>query len=486
MNKNFSVLKPEAVWRHFEKIMSIPHPSLHEAALREYIKSFAAERNLECVEDKTGNVIIRKGATEGMESRQGIILQGHIDMVPQKDAEKAFDFLVDPIEGYIDGEWVRANGTTLGADNGVGAAAALAILEDETLSHPELEALFTINEERGMDGAFGLEAGVLKGDILLNLDTEDERELCIGCAGGLSLVATLDYEGEPTPQGDYVARRLEVSGLRGGHSGCEIHTQRGNANKLLFRLLRLTKLELLISSVKGGTLHNAIPREAYADILIHQDDLEVFEEQVSRYEATLRNEYKSVESNINVTLSEIEYPSEMIDEEVASCLVWGVAGTPDGVWKMSYTMPGLVQSSSNLATIESGKGQFRIELSLRSSCESEITALADTIASTLELADFEVTCEGGYPGWQPDVESPILKTMSESYRKLFGQEPTILAVHAGLECGIIGATYPNLDMISFGPTILSPHSPSERVEIGSVERFYQLLRYTIENAPLKK
>ncbi len=485
MNKNLSALKPETVWRHFEKIISIPHPSLHEAALADYIKSFAANRELECIEDKSGNIIIRKESTPGMENRQGITLQGHIDMVPQKDADKEFDFLTDPIEGYVDGEWVRANGTTLGADNGVGAAAALAILEDETLSHPYLEALFTVNEERGMDGAFGLEEGLLRGDILLNLDTEEESELCIGCAGGLSLVATLDYESEATPQGEYVARRLEVSALRGGHSGCEIHEQRGNANKLLFRLLRLTKLELLLVAVDGGTLHNAIPREAHADILIHRDDLTIFEEQVARYEATIREEYKSVEPTINVTLSEIEYPAVMIEEEAASCLVWGVAAAHDGVWKNSYTMKGLVQSSSNLATIKSGDGKIVVEISLRSSCESEITALADTIASTFELADFEVSCEGGYPGWQPNMESPILKTMSESYRKLFSKEPNILAVHAGLECGIIGATYPNLDMISFGPTILSPHSPSERVKISSVANFYKLLRYTIENAPIK-
>lgn len=465
--------------------MSIPHPSEHEAALRDYLTEFATDQNLECVVDRAGNVIIRKGATEGMESRQGIILQGHIDMVPQKNADKEFDFLTDPIEGYIDGEWVRANGTTLGADNGIGAAAILAILEDGTVAHPNIEALFTVNEERGMDGAFGLEAGMLQGDILLNLDTEDERELCIGCAGGLSLVATLDHEMEPTPQGDYVARRLKVSNLRGGHSGCEIHEQRGNANKLLFRFLRLSKLEILITAVEGGTLHNAIPREAYADILIHKDDLEVFEEQVTRYEKTIQAEYKTVDSNLAVSLSEIEYPAMMIEEEAASCLVWGVAGAPDGVWKMSYTIAGLVQSSSNLATIKSTETQTRIEISLRSSCESELTALADTIASIFELADFEVSCSGGYPGWQPNVESPILKSMSDAYRKLFGQEPKILAVHAGLECGIIGSTYPNLDMISFGPTILSPHSPSERVEIASVERFYQLLCYTIENAPTK-
>lgn len=485
MDKNLTKLQPEAVWRHFSDIMSIPHPSNHEAALAQHLITFAEKHSLEWEQDEVGSVIIRKGATPGMEDRKGIIMQGHIDMVPQKSADKEFDFERDPIEGYIDGEWVRANGTTLGADNGIGAAAALAILEDETLIHGDLEALFTVNEEQGMDGAFGLKEGVLKGDILLNLDTERDGELCIGCAGGIYLIATFEHEMVASPQGDYVARRLEVSGLRGGHSGIQIGEQRGNANKLLFRLLRLTKLEILLAGFEGGTLRNAIPREAYADILIHKDDIELFEEQVARYEETIRSEYSTIEESLNVTLNEIEYPDQIIEEGAAACIVWAIAGCPDGVNKMSYTIPDMVQCSSNLAVIKSEESGSRVEFLLRSASESEKVALADSIASIFELADADVECAGGYPGWLPNVDSPILKSMREGIATLFDMEAEVVAVHAGLECGIIGATYPNLDMISFGPTIVSPHSPAEAVEISTVERFYRLLRYTIENAPQK-
>lgn len=484
MNKSFETLEPQSLWQHFKEIMAIPHPSLHEQGIREYVKSFAATHNVEYQEDKAGNVILRKSATKGMESAKGIILQGHMDMVPQKSNDNTFDFESDPIDGYIDGEWVRANGTTLGADNGIGLAAALAVFEDDELLHGDLEALFTVNEERGMDGAFGLEEGLLKGDILLNLDTEVEGELCIGCAGGLNLTVTLEHEMVESPQGEYVARRLKVGGVRGGHSGIQINEQRGNANKLLFRLLRLTKLELLISAVEGGTLHNAIPREAYADILVHVNDIKLFEEQVANYQATLNTEFKPIENgNITVSLSEIEYPETIIDESAASCLVWAVAGAPDGVDKMSYTIPDLVQNSSNLGVLKSDDTKTTIEFLIRSSSESEKTALADTIASVFELADGEVACTGGYPGWLPNVDSEILKIMRESHNELFGREPEVIAVHAGLECGIIGATYPNLDMISFGPTILSPHSPAECVKIDTVANFYKLLRHTIINAP---
>lgn len=487
MNRDLTKLQPETLWRHFSNIMSIPHPSHHEAALAQHIIDFAKDHTLEYEQDEVGNVIIRKGATPGMESRKGIILQGHIDMVPQRSVDREFDFERDPIEGYIDGEWVRANGTTLGADNGIGAAAALAILEDETLAHGDLEALFTINEEQGMDGAFGLAEGRLKGDILLNLDTERDGELCIGCAGGLYLVANFEYDRVSTPcGGEYVARRLEVSGLRGGHSGIQIGEQRGNANKLLFRLLRLTKLEILLVDFEGGTLRNAIPREAYTDILIHRDDIEIFEEQVARYEETIRQEYSSIESNIKVSLNAIEYPTDMIEEGAASCIVWAISGCPDGVAKMSYTIPDLVQTSSNLAVVKSNREGASVEFLLRSSSESEKVELADSIASIFELADAEVECAGGYPGWLPNLDSPILKSMREGHLALFGEEAEVVAVHAGLECGIIGATYPALDMISFGPTIVSPHSPAEAVEISTVAKFYQLLRYTLENAPLKE
>ncbi len=451
--------------------------------MREYLTTFAEANGLECVEDSAGNILIRKDASKGMESRQGVVLQAHIDMVPQKNNDKEFDFTSDPIEGYIDGDWVRADGTTLGADNGIGVAAALAVLEDKTLVHGSIEALFTSNEECGMDGAFGLSEELLKGSILLNLDTEDDDELCIGCAGGLDLVVSFDHEMVTTPQGEYTALRLEVKGLRGGHSGCQIHEQRGNANKLLFRFLRLTKLDILLSSVNGGTLRNAIPREAHADILVHNDDLAHLKEQVERYAETLRAEYRTIESDLQVNLVPIDYPQMMIDEDSAACMVWAIAGCPDGVNKMSYTMPDLVQTSSNLAIVRSEGEQTKVELFLRSSSESEKSALADTIASIFELADAEVVCEGGHPGWMPNPDSKILTTLAEGYRTLFGEEPHVRAVHAGLECGIIGASYPKMDMISFGPTIVSPHSPDECVKISSVERFYRLLLHTLENIP---
>ncbi|MFI3289542.1 MAG: aminoacyl-histidine dipeptidase [Rikenellaceae bacterium] len=482
MNKDFETLNPQAVWRHFKNIMAIPHPSGHEAALGRYITNFATSLGLESEVDGAGNVIVRKGATEGMESRKGVILQAHLDMVPQKNGDKVFDFESDPIEGYIDGDWVRADGTTLGADNGLGVAAALAILEDTTLKHGDLELLFTASEETGMDGAYALTADQLRGDILLNLDTEEHGELCIGCAGGLDLIVTFDHELIPTPQGeDYVARRLMVGGLRGGHSGIEIDQQRGNAIKLLFRFLRFTKLDLLIAAVDGGSLKNAIPREAYVDILIQNDDLELFEEQVARYEQTIAEEHSPVESSIKVSLSEIEYPECMIEDNAASCMVWSIAGAPDGVYRMSNHIPGLVQTSSNLGVIRSEGEQTTATIFVRSSMESEKIALADHIASVFELADAEVECDGSHPAWQPNTASPILNIMKEGYRELFGSEPKVLAVHAGLECGLIGATYPRLDMISFGPTIVSPHSPAERAQISSVADFYRLLCYTIES-----
>ncbi len=486
MNKDFNALKPEALWRHFVNIMATPHPSHHEDGIKAYIKDFATTNNLDCISDEAGNILIRKGASAGMESRQVVVLQAHMDMVPQKNDDKEFDFTKDPIEGYIDGDWVRANGTTLGADNGVGMAAMLAVLEDDTLQHGAIEALFTSDEECGMDGVFGMKPDLLTGDILLNLDTEDEDELCVGCAGGLDLVATFDYESESTPQGDYVARRLSVKGLRGGHSGCQIHEQRGNANKLLFRFLRLTKFDLLLCAVNGGTLRNAIPREAYADILVHTDDLSTLEEQVASYCETITKEYSTIEDELEVTLTPIDYPETMMDETSAACLVWAMAGCPNGVYSMSYTVPGLVQTSSNLSIVRSNGSQTKVEMLLRSSCDSEKIALADTIASVFELADAEVVADGGYPGWMPNMDSEILGTLKAGHTEVFGGEPHVRGVHAGLECALIGSLYPKMDMVSFGPTIMSPHSPDECVQISSVERFYTLLLYALANIPAKE
>ncbi|MFI3328324.1 MAG: aminoacyl-histidine dipeptidase [Rikenellaceae bacterium] len=488
MNKELQKLNPVLVWKHFAAMLDIPHPSHHEVAIREYFKSFAASKALDCVEDEAGNVLIRKGATAGMEDRATIVLQAHMDMVPQKNNDTVFDFERDAVQAYVDGDWVRANGTTLGADNGIGVAAALAILEDDSVAHPALEVLLTSNEECGMDGAFGLSPELLQGEILLNLDTEDEGELCIGCAGGLDLEVKFDHEREESPKaedGDYRAKRLTIKGLKGGHSGCQIHEQRANANKLLFRLLRFTKLELLISKIDGGSLRNAIPREAYADILIHSEDEADFTDQVARFEAMVAKEYAAIEDSISITLSDVDYPATVIEESAASCIVWAIAGCPDGVAKMSDTMPGLVQTSSNLAIVKTSDDgtSTSVELFLRSSSESEKIALADSIASIFELADAEVTCGGSHPGWLPNIESPILKAMKDSYLELFGKEAEVRAVHAGLECGIIGATYPEMDMISFGPTIVSPHSPDECAQISTVDKFYQLLKYTLKNAP---
>ncbi len=487
MNKNFEALNPQAVWKHFAEIMKRPRPSHHEEAIRQYVIDFAAANNLECKVDDALNVYIYKPATPGMESRKGIILQAHLDMVPQKNNDKEFDFENDPIEGYIDGEWVTANGTTLGADNGIGAAAILAVLEDETLVHGELEALFTATEETGMDGAMGLKGGLLKGDILLNLDSEDEGELFVGCAGGTDLTATFEYDSCPTPDTDYQAFKLEMKGLKGGHSGIQIVCQRANANKLLFRFLRSSSVDvdMLLCSVDGGGLRNAIPRESSAVILVHEEDIEAFEAAVKQYEAEIIAEYAAVEDSISFTATAVDSPEEMIDEDAAACLVWSITGCPDGVIKMSNSMHGLVQTSTNLARVISDGSTVTIQCLLRSSVRTEKEALADSIASVFELADADVETSGSYDGWNPNMESPILKTMVASYAALYNKEPKVKAIHAGLECGIISTNYPTLDMISFGPTIQYPHSPDERVEIASVEKFYDFLKHTITSAPQK-
>ncbi len=484
MNKNFEALNPQAVWKHFVEIMKRPRPSYHEEAIRQYVIDFAAANNLECSVDDALNVYIHKPATPGMESRKGLILQAHLDMVPQKNNDKEFDFENDAIEGYIDGEWVTANGTTLGADNGVGVAAILAILEDETLVHGELEALLTATEETGMDGANGLKGGLLKGEILLNLDSEDEGELFIGCAGGVDLSAEFEYDSVPSPDTDYQAYRIDVKGLKGGHSGIQIVCQRANANKVLFRYLRNAD-DILLCSVDGGGLRNAIPREAHAIVLVHDEDIAAFEASIKSYEAEIIAEYAGVEDSISITATSCEVPEEMMDEDAAACLVWAVVGAADGVIKMSTSMPGLVQTSSNLARVISDGSTVKVHCLLRSSMSSEKMALADSIASVFELADADVEITGAYDGWNPNMESPILKTMMASYKDLYNVEPEVKAIHAGLECGIISTNYPTLDMISFGPTIQYPHSPDERVEIASVEKFYDFLKHTITNAPQK-
>lgn len=486
MNKNIGTLKPQALWRFFADICSIPHPSAKEAALREYIVAFAMRNNIEHKVDKAGNVILRKPATAGMEDRQGIILQGHLDMVPQKNNDKTFNFEKDAIQIVTDGEWLRADGTTLGADNGIGVAAILAVFESNTIKHGPLEALLTVEEETGMVGAFGLKEGYLKGDILMNLDTEDEGELCIGCAGGMDINVTFKYREEAAPKG-FTALAVTVKGLLGGHSGLQISAQRGNANKLLFRFLNAQSREdeLLLVSVDGGGLRNAIPREATATILVRDERAAEVKKAATKYLATIQTEFAGIEEGIEFTVTDTTEPKTVIDRKTAAAVIRAVCAAQNGVIKMSNSIPGLVQTSTNLARVVLENGEIKIQCLLRSSLNSEKDDLGMNLASVFELAGGKVELTGAYDGWNPNPDSAILKTMVESYEKLYGTKPEVIAVHAGLECGIIGGPYPNLDMISFGPTIRYPHSPDEKVEVASVGKFWDFLCYSLGNAPKK-
>ena len=486
MDKNLKGLKPASVWKHFAEICNIPHPSHEEDAIRAYIVKWAEEKGLEHKIDEAQNVYVYKPATPGMEDRKGIILQAHTDMVPQKNNDKQFDFSTDPIEAYIDGEWVTANGTTLGADNGIGVAAAMAALEDEELVHGPLEALFTATEETGMDGAFGLKGGMLKGEILLNLDSETEGELYVGCAGGLDANITFKYREQPL-EGKFTAFKVTVKGLKGGHSGIQIGYQRANANKVLFRLLRqeTESYGLELASVDGGGLRNAIPREAQAVIVVREAEKEIFAANVKSYEKIIQKEFEGIEDSIEIFAEEVECPKAIIPHLESHSLIRAICGCPNGVQRMSIAMEGLVQTSTNLARVVSDGTTIKLQCLLRSSVDTEKGELAGAISSVFELAGANVELSGSYSGWNPNMKSPILHTMLESYEKLYGKRPSVTAIHAGLECGIIGAKYPGMDMISFGPTICYPHSPDEKVEIASVEKFYDFLLNTLRNAPQK-
>jgi len=487
MNTDLTALKPALVWKHFAAMTRIPRPSFHEEKIRRYVLDTARSLGLECREDEAHNVYVRKPASKGMEDRVGVILQAHLDMVPQKNGDTQFDFLNDPIRAYVDGGWVTADGTTLGADDGIGAAAILAVLEDDTLEHGPLEALFTATEETGMAGAFGLKKGLLEGGILLNLDSETEGELYVGCAGGLDANIAFRYEAEPAPAQGFAAAAVTVKGLKGGHSGIQIICQRANANKLLFRLLRrwTAAHELLLASVDGGGLRNAIPREAAATVLVRSGEFEAFREEVRAFEDVVRKEFAGIEEEISIEVQACGLPAEMIAKAVQERLIRAVAACPDGVQRMSQAMPGLVQTSTNLARVVSDGRSVQLQCLLRSSVNSEKEALGDAIAALFELAGAEVELTGSYDGWNPDMNSPILKAMTASYEALYGRRPEVMAIHAGLECGVIGGTYPGLDMISFGPTICYPHSPDERVEIASVGKFYEFLLHTLKHIPVR-
>lgn len=478
-------LEPKAVWNNFDMICSIPHPSKKEAKLVEALIEFAKKNKLEYVIDKIGNVIISKPATKGMEDKKGIVLQAHIDMVPQKNADTKHDFEKDPILPWIDGEWVRAKGTTLGADNGMGVAAILAVLEDKSMIHGPIEALLTIDEETGMTGAFGLEPGILKGDILLNLDSETEGELYVGCAGGIDGSFVFDYKKKTTPLG-LSGFALDIKGLKGGHSGMDIILGRANANKVLFRIFKaLEKLGLRISDINGGSLRNAIPREAFSTIAIPTANIGEAKKLVEELGKEIKNEYALVEPDFEISFNPTSLGANVIDLDTQKRLIHAVYACPNGVIRMSDSMKGLTETSSNMAIVKSDDKTITINCLLRSSVDSAKMDLVEMMSSVFELAGAKIEFDGAYPGWKPNMESPILKTMQKTYNELYGKTPAIMGIHAGLECGILGAVYTNWDMISFGPTIQNPHSPDERVEIASVQKFWDYLIATLKNVPVK-
>lgn len=454
--------------------------------ITKFLVDFGKGLGLESLVDEAGNVIIRKPATPGMENRKGVILQAHMDMVPQKNNDVVHDFTKDPIETYIDGDWVKAKGTTLGGDNGLGVAAIMAVLEADNLKHGPLEALITKDEETGMYGAFGLKPGTLKGEILLNLDSEDEGELYIGCAGGVDITATLEYK-EEAPAADFVARKLTLKGLRGGHSGMEINEGRGNANKLLARIVHdlLIEFDSQLASFEGGNMRNAIPREAHAVLVFNPEDMDGLEEYIKEYEAQLNSEFAPIESGITLNFEEVPLPATVVPEEIQDNMVNVILACQNGAMRMIPTVPDTVETSSNLAIVTIAGGKAAVKILARSSCDTMKDFLADSLTACFAMAGMKVELSGAYSGWQPNVESPILKAMKASYRQQFGKEPLVKVIHAGLECGIIGAICPGLDMISFGPTLRSPHSPAERAFIPSVTKFYDFLVATLEQTPEK-
>ena len=479
-------LAPQNVWKHFYSLTQIPRPSGHMEKITKFLIDFGKGLGLESFVDEVGNVIIRKPATPGMENRKGVILQAHMDMVPQKNNDTIHDFTTDPIETYVDGDWVKAKGTTLGADNGLGVAAIMAVLEDNNLKHGPLEALITKDEETGMYGAFGLKPGTMQGEILLNLDSEDEGELYIGCAGGLDITATLEYK-EETPMADFVARKITLKGLRGGHSGLEINEGRGNANKLLARIVHdlLIEFDSQLASFEGGNMRNAIPREAHAVLVFNPEDMDGLEDYMKEYEAQLNDEYAPIESGITLSIEEVTLPTAVVPSEIQDNMINVLMACQNGVMRMIPTIPDTVETSSNLAIINIGEGKASFKILARSSSDSMKECLTTSLECCFSMAGMKVEMTGGYSGWQPDINSPILHAMKESYKKQFGTEPAVKVIHAGLECGIIGAIIPGLDMISFGPTLRSPHSPDERALIPTVQKFYDFLIATLEQTPMK-
>lgn len=481
-------LKPTGVFHYFEEICQVPRPSKKEEKIIEYLKQFGEKHKLETKVDETGNILIKKPASPGMEKCKTVVLQAHMDMVCEKNNDVDHNFLTDPIETYVDGEWLKAKGTTLGADNGIGIATALAILADDSIKHGPLESLFTVDEETGLTGAFALKEGFMNGDILLNLDSEDEGELFIGCAGGVDTVAEFSYQEVNVPK-DYFCGKIVVKGLKGGHSGSDIHLGRGNANQLLARFLvqACNKYPLYLCEIQGGNLRNAIAREAHALIAIPDADKHAFRTDLNIFAAEVEAEYAIVEPDLQFILESEALPEKAIDPTTAKDLLQSLYVAPHGVIAMSQDIPGLVETSTNLASVKMQPGNIiRVETSQRSSIDSAKRDIAARVQTVFEMAGARVSHSEGYPGWKPNPHSEILEIAAASYRRLFNTDAKIKAIHAGLECGLFLDKYPQLDMISFGPTLQGVHSPDERMLIPTVEKFWQHLLDILQHIPEKK
>ncbi|CDH28255.1 aminopeptidase D (aminoacyl-histidine dipeptidase) [Xenorhabdus bovienii str. Jollieti] len=482
-----STLSPQPLWDIFAQICSIPHPSHHEEALAFHIIEWAKSKNFHVERDEAGNILLRKPATKGMENRQSVVLQAHLDMVPQKNNDTQHDFTKDPIRTYIDGDWVTAEGTTLGADNGIGMASALAVLADESVKHGPLEVLLTMTEESGMDGAFGLRSGWLQADVLINTDSEEEGEIYMGCAGGINFVSTLLLSRETLPTG-YQTLQLTIKGLKGGHSGGDIHLGLGNANKLLARFLAAhsDELNLKLIDFQGGTLRNAIPREGSTVIAIPTTQLEKLHQLKDDYLDTLRNEYAVVEANLIVLLDEIETSSQALTTDCQTRFLSMLNTIPNGVIRMSDVAEGVVETSLNVGVVTMEEDKVEIICLIRSLIDSGKAYVVDMLNSLAKLADAETATSGNYPGWQPDANSPVMHLVRETYQQLFDKIPNIMVIHAGLECGLFKKPYPDMDMVSIGPTIRGAHSPDEKVHIKSVGQYWQLLTAILKAIPVKE
>ncbi|MCO7186381.1 aminoacyl-histidine dipeptidase [Tenacibaculum sp. XPcli2-G] len=486
MNSEIRNLEPKAIWKNFADLNAVPRPSKKEERVIQFMVDFGKKLNLETMVDKVGNVIIRKPASTGMEDRKTVVMQSHLDMVHQKNADTVFDFDTEGIKMFVDGDWVKADGTTLGADNGLGVAAIMGVLESTNIPHPAIEALFTIDEETGMTGAMGLEGGLLEGEILLNLDTEEDDEIGMGCAGGVDVTATRSYSEETTPE-NTIAYEISVTGLNGGHSGMDIIKGLGNANKIMNRLLfdGFTNFGLRVSEINGGSLRNAIPRESFSTVVIDAVSKEPFLFEIHELINNIKAEFSTLEPNLTIELKEIDTPETVMDLGVQEGLIKSVYAALNGVYRMSPDIEGLVETSNNIARIIVKDGAIKIGCLTRSSSETNKWDLANSLRSSFELAGFDVEFSGSYPGWLPNVNSEILKTVTDLYEELHDDKPIVAACHAGLECGILGQNYPEMDMVSFGPNIKGAHSPDERAQISSTQKFWNFLLEILKNTPVK-